>query len=80
MSFVAGTSLATTNSASASISPQPFKPLSSETIKARPTNPTVEASICQNEDALSQCNTVNPASLPKSLAANRRGDEPEMKL
>jgi hypothetical protein len=69
-------SLAPTNRPYAVISSQPFKPLSPETIKAGTTNPIVEASICQNGDALSQCSRIRP----EAVVPNPRGDEPEMKL
>jgi len=59
---------------------EPFKRLSSETIKARPTNPSAAASMCQNGEILSQCNRINPKKYLKYVGANRRGDEPEMKL
>ena len=55
----AGTSLAKPNRQAASISPQRFKPLSPETIKAKRANPTGAASMCQNGETLSQCNRIN---------------------
>jgi hypothetical protein len=49
-------SFATPSRPAALIQLEPFKPLSPETIKALTANPNGEASICQNGDALSQCN------------------------
>jgi len=36
--------------------------------------------MCQNGEILSQCNRINPKKYLKYVGANRRGDEPEMKL
>jgi hypothetical protein len=59
---------------------QPFKPLSPETIKAGTTNRTAEASICQNQDALSQCNTLDAAINLEPARAALRDDELKMNL
>jgi hypothetical protein len=63
----------------ASISLEPFKRLSLETIKAQRANVTGAAAMCAScvhTQTLSQCNRVNV----NSLAVNPRGDEREMKL
>jgi hypothetical protein len=52
-----------------------LKPMPPEMIKAQRTNPSVEASICQNRDALSQCSTEDA-----EVSRGVRGDEPEMNL
>lgn len=36
--------------------------------------------MCQNGEILSQCNRINLKKYLKRVGANRRGDEPEMKL
>jgi hypothetical protein len=74
-----GTSLATPDRPTASISLEPFKPLSLETIKAQTANVTGAAAMCAScvhTQTLSQRNTVNASS----NAVNPRGDEQEMKL
>jgi hypothetical protein len=58
--------------------PQPFKPLSPETIKALTANPNGEASICQNGEALSQCSNQHQRLIPIIVTA-ARDDEDEMK-
>jgi hypothetical protein len=71
--------LCNAKSSAALFSPNPFKPLSPETIKAQRANVIGAAAMCAtcvNTQTLSQCNRVNP----NALAANRRGDEREMKL
>jgi hypothetical protein len=63
----------------ASISLEPFKPLSLETIKAKTANVTGAAAICAScvhTQTLSQCSRVNA----NSRAVNPRGDECKMKL
>jgi hypothetical protein len=50
------------------IQTQIFKPLSPETIKARRTKPNGAASMCPNEEILSQCNRINPELPPPSGA------------
>jgi hypothetical protein len=62
------------------ITPQSFKLLSPETIKARTTNRTGGASICRNEDTLSHCTTSGEGINLKPAIAALRGDEPRMNL
>jgi hypothetical protein len=57
-----------------------FKPLSPETIKAQTTKRTVGASICQNQDTLSQCSRPGAKINLEAARGNLRGDEVEMKL
>jgi hypothetical protein len=58
-----------------------FKPLSPETINAETAKPSVGASICQNQEILSQCNRCDAERLTHDHAAPiPRGDELEMNL